>query len=248
MPCCGTRDWWTPEAALGKIAVQAQLSTQVSGMFERPTMLLRPLVAMGALALLATPALALYKVVQPDGSVTYTDRPPSDNTARITPLNRPSTGATGASAPAAAGNLPPLPAELRQAVQRYPVTLYAAPDCAPCSEGRALLQQRGIPYTERRIETAEDLAAFERLTGARTVPALAIGNQWQRGFSSHWAAFLEAAGYPRESRLPRNWPAATVSPLAPRAPAAAPAPPPPPPPAPEPPAESEEPPATRIRF
>jgi glutaredoxin len=216
------------------------------------------LLSAALLAMAALPAAALYKVVQPDGSVTYTDRPPVDQNVRITPLNRggaPGTAAAASQAvPVQTANLPPLPAELRQAVQRHPVTLYAAPECPPCAEGRALLQQRGIPYSERRIETADDVAAFERLSGGRTLPMLAIGEQLLRGFSNDWANFLDAAGYPRESRLPRNWPPATVSAMAPRAPAAAA----PPPPAPVQPAAAppvEEPPATadgrspsRIRF
>lgn len=178
------------------------------------------LLAATALALSALPAAALYKVVQPDGSVTYTDRPPVDANARITPLNR-----SGAATvpPVASPAAPPLPAELRQAVQRHPVTLYAAPDCAPCVEGRALLQARGIPYSEKRVESGEDVAALEQLIGGRTLPVLAIGAQLLRGYSGDWASFLDAAGYPRESRLPRGWPPASVSPLAPRAAPAAPA-------------------------
>jgi glutaredoxin len=135
------------------------------------------------------------------------------------------------------------------------VTLYAAPECAPCAEGRALLQQRGIPYAERRIETAEDVAAYERLSGGRTLPMLAIGEQLLRGFSNDWANFLEAAGYPRESRLPRGWPPATVSAMAPRAPTAAPQPAAPAQPAPAAPAASDDDaaladgrPRSRIRF
>ena len=37
---------------------------------------------------------------------------------------------------------PPLPLELRQAVQRYPVTLYAMRVCEPCDSARTLLRQR----------------------------------------------------------------------------------------------------------
>jgi glutaredoxin len=209
------------------------------------------LLAASALLLSALPAAALYKVVQPDGSVTYTDRPPVDASARITPLNR--SGA--ASAPAVAATPPPpLPAELRQAVQRHPVTLYAAPDCAPCVEGRALLQARGIPYNEKRIESGEDVAALEQLSGGRTLPVLAIGAQLLRGYSGDWASFLDAAGYPRESRLPRGWPPASVAPLAPRAAPAVPATPAPVPAAPAPSAAPEPGPASgagsagRIRF
>ena len=38
------------------------------------------------------------------------------------------------------------------------------------------------------------------------MPALTIGAQPLRGLSeADWTAYLDAAGYPRESRLPRGW-------------------------------------------
>ena len=48
------------------------------------------LAALAALAGLAGSggALAQYKVVGPDGGVTYTDRPPADTRLRVTPLGR----------------------------------------------------------------------------------------------------------------------------------------------------------------
>ena len=146
----------------------------------------------------AWPALAQYKVVQPDGGVTYTDRPPSSGQAKVTPLGRQG----GQAAPE-----PGLPPDLRQVAQRYPVVLYTTQDCQPCDAGRRLLQLRGVPYSERRIVSDEDTVALERVAGGRTVPALTIGTQPVRGYSeTEWQAYLDAAGYPRESRLPRNWP------------------------------------------
>jgi len=157
------------------------------------------------------PAWALYKVVQPDGSVTYTDRPPATTTARITTMGR-------GGAPAAQVDVS-FPADLRQAAQRYPVVLYTSADCTPCDNGRRLLVQRGVPYTERRIVSEEDAMALERLSGGRSVPSLTIGAQPVRGLSeTDWTAYLDAAGYPRESRLPRGWQAAPALPLAERVP------------------------------
>jgi glutaredoxin len=168
----------------------------------------RGLLAAAALVALWVPtpaAWAQYKVVQPDGSVTYTDRPPTDGSARVTALGR-STGAPAADVG--------LPAELRQPTQRYPVTLFTSADCSACDSGRRLLQLRGIPYNERRVASEDDVQALERAVGARTVPALTIGAQALRGLSeTDWAAYLDAAGYPRESRLPRNWPVPVATPL-----------------------------------
>lgn len=162
------------------------------------------------LALLALPAWAQYKVVAPDGSVTYTDRPPVEANLRVTPIGR--------NAQAAAVAEVGLPIELRQVAGRYPVTLYTANDCAPCDSGRKLLQQRGVPYAERRISTEDDLLALERLVGARTVPALTVGAQPLRGYSeSDWTSYLDAAGYPSVSKLPRSWPVPAATPLVERA-------------------------------
>ena len=152
-----------------------------------------------SLLLLAALAQAQYKVVLPDGSVTYTDRPPVSSNARITALTRSGSSRGGA---VDIG----LPSELRMPVQRYPVTLYTSSDCTPCDSGRRLLQQRGVPYSERRITTEDDAAALERLVGGRTVPALTIGAQPLRGLSeTDWSTYLDVAGYPRENKLPRGW-------------------------------------------
>jgi glutaredoxin len=163
------------------------------------------------------PAWSQYKVVNPDGSVTYTDRPPIAANVRVTPMGRP-----GSRAPAGAEAA--LPAELRSPAQRNPVTLYTSNECAPCDTGRRLLQLRGVPYTERRIVTEDDAAALDRLVGGRTVPALTIGAQPLRGLSeADWSAYLDAAGYPRENKLPRGWQPPVVTPLVERTtPAAAP--------------------------
>ena len=177
----------------------------------KPAQLSRCTLLAVALCATAVPAWALYKVVQPDGSVTYTDRPPAATTARITTMGK-------ANAPTGQLDVS-FPVDLRQAAQRYPVVLYTSADCTPCDNGRRLLAQRGVPYTERRIASEEDALVLERLSGGRTVPSLTIGAQPVRGLSeTDWTAYLDAAGYPRESRLPRGWQAAPPTPLAERVP------------------------------
>jgi glutaredoxin len=166
----------------------------------------RTLIAL-ALVGLAMPAAALYKVVGPDGRITYTDRPPSDGAARVTTINR--AGVSEAPAPQDG-----LPQDLRQTATRFPVTLYSTADCPPCDAGRQLLMQRGVPFTEKLVVSEDDAAAMERLFGARTVPSLTIGAQALRGLSqSEWAAYLDLAGYPRESKLPKGWQPPSATPL-----------------------------------
>ena len=184
-----------------------------------------PLLFAGALLAACLPAQALYKVIGADGSVTYTDRPPVTAAARVSTLS--AGGAVAAAQPAASAEAA-LPFELRQAASRFPVTLYTAADCPPCESGRQFLQQRGVPFSERRVATEDDAAALERAVGGRTVPALTVGSQALRGLSQNdWTAYLDAAGYPRESRLPRSYQAPAALPLVERsAPAVRAAPPP----------------------
>ncbi|WP_341889702.1 glutaredoxin family protein [Variovorax sp. YR752] len=186
-----------------------------------------------AACLAATPSFALYKVVGPDGKITYTDRPPTTTEGRVSPMNARSTG-TADSAPA-------LPIELREAAGRYPVTLYTfSTACEPCDAARTLLRQRGIPHTERQVVTSEDGEALVKLTGGRDAPVLAIGAQLLKGLAPEtWNSYLDAAGYPQASRLPPGYAFASPQPLTERrepTPASRPAPAPAAPPAEAPPA------------
>lgn len=175
--------------------------------------------AVASLTLLTTPAFALYKVVGPDGKVSYTDRPPTASDSKVTGMS-----STGATTPVGAENSA-LPLALRQTASRFPVVLYTSgADCEPCNAGRQLLRQRGIPYSERSVSTAEDVEAMQKITASRDVPALTIGAQVLSGFStSEWSQYLDAAGYPASSVLPSAYKAAAATPLT------APKPPPPPP-------------------
>ncbi|HJW12996.1 MAG TPA: glutaredoxin family protein [Albitalea sp.] len=167
---------------------------------------LRTLARIAPLAALlcALPAHALYKVVGPDGKVTYTDRPELATGSKVTSLNASGTAQSDVA----------LPLELRQAVARYPVTLYTTSNCGPCDTGRLLLRQRGIPHTEKLINTNEDADALLRLSGSRDAPTLMIGAQALRGLSADaWHSYLDSAGYPRESRLPANYQFAAATPL-----------------------------------
>ncbi len=168
--------------------------------------------------LAATPAFAQYKVIGPDGKTTYTDRPPAPAEGKATTLGARGTPVTTEVA---------LPQELRQATQRYPATLYVTTGaCEPCDGARQLLRQRGVPFTEKQIVTSEDGEALERLTGARDAPTLTLGAQTMKGLSAEvWNSYLDAAGYPRESRLPANYQYPAASPLTERREAARVAPP-----------------------
>lgn len=197
---------------------------------------------LGALALTGLVALdagaqQIYRIVGSDGRVTFSDKPP------LQPGGRDATVAKAVPlAGVVATDISTLPFEVRQAAGRFPVSLYTAPDCAPCGAGRTLLTSRGIPFSERTVTTRDDVEALRRLaSGSASLPLLTIGGQQLKGYSeAEWTQFLDAAGYPKTSQLPPAYVPAPATPLVaaqePRTPRAAPAPggaaqPPAPPPA-----------------
>ena len=157
----------------------------------------------------------VYRIVGPDGKVTFSDKPPAaESTSRV---GAASGGATG-------GASTGLPYELRQVATKYPVTLYVGDNCGPCGAGRSMLTSRGIPFAEKTVNSNEDIQALQRLSGDSSLPFMTIGSQQLKGFSdSEWTQFLDAAGYPSSSTLPASYrqPAATPLVAVAAAPAAA---------------------------
>jgi len=152
--------------------------------------------------LVGTPAWALYKVVGPDGKVTYTDRPPVDQNAVTLKSNGATSGTDN------------LPYDLKKVVDKYPVTLFTSSNCAPCDAGRRYLQARGVPFTEKTVSTDADIKALSKQESVNETPVLKVGTKQLLGFAqSEWASYLDAAGYPAQSRLPalRGEPASGVA-------------------------------------
>ncbi|MFC5500073.1 glutaredoxin domain-containing protein [Caenimonas terrae] len=178
--------------------------------FARPHVV-ASLIGLAALMTLAASVNAqqVYRIVGPDGKVTFSDKPPLEANAKQAPVVPLGTGG-GAGGASGAG----LPFELRQVASKYPVTLYTGNNCGPCGSGRAYLSSRGVPFTEKTITTPEDAQALQRLAGDTSIPMLTVGGQQIKGFSdSEWGQFLDAAGYPARATLPaayRNPPPAPM--------------------------------------
>lgn len=148
-------------------------------------------------------AQTIYRIVGPDGKVTFSDKPPISAATAIETNDQPASRSTA-----------PLPYVLRQAVAKYPVTLYTGSDCSPCEAGRSLLNSRGIPFTEKLIQTQDDTQALQRISGDISLPLVTIGAQQIKGFSdAEWGQFLTAAGYPKASVLPGNYRNPLAAPL-----------------------------------
>jgi glutaredoxin len=157
----------------------------------------------------------VFRIVGPDGRVTFSDRPPADGKA---------TAAQAVPIASATGSNLALPTEVRNAATRFPITLYTGTDCGPCIAARSYLTSRGVPFTERTVSSNEDIQALGRLMGdSPRVPFATIGSQHVRGFSEvEWAQYLDAAGYPKTSQLPPGYRNPAATPLVALQPAPAP--------------------------
>jgi glutaredoxin len=155
----------------------------------------------------------VYRIVGPDGKVTFSDKPPvTEGASRVGAASSSTGGNTSAG----------LPYELRQVASKYPVTLYVGDNCGPCGAGRSMLTSRGIPFAEKTVNSNDDIQALQRLSGDTSLPFMTIGSQQLKGFSdSEWMQFLDAAGYPSSSTLPPSYHRPAAAPLVAVAPAPA---------------------------
>ena len=161
---------------------------------------------MVAATAMASAHAQVFRIVGPDGKVTFSDKPPVANDAKVVP----SAGATAG----AAGTGAALPFALRQVTAKYPVVLYTSAKCAPCDAARGYLLGRGVPIAEKTVSTQVDIEALQRLSGATTLPFMTIGAQQLKGFAeSEWSQYLDAAGYPKASQLPTGFKNAAPAPL-----------------------------------
>jgi len=151
----------------------------------------------------------LYKWVGPDGKISYSDTPPPATASKVETKSLTAEGS----------NTVDFPYELAQAAKNSPVTLYTTASCAPCDDGRKLLGKRGVPFTEKTVNSGDDISKFHKLAGADArLPVLTIGRNLQRGFEAGtWNTALSAAGYPENSVLPKSYHNAPPEALAPAA-------------------------------
>ena len=137
----------------------------------------------------------LYRWTDENGRVHVTDTPPpaSAKNVRKRALDTAPAAASGVAQPYA----------VQLAAKNYPVTLYTAPDCAPCSEARVLLNQRGVPFREVSVVGEQESAQLRNAVGSLSVPSLVVGTSAQKGFEeSAYHSMLDVAGYPRTGILP----------------------------------------------
>jgi glutaredoxin len=163
-----------------------------------------------SLALPAAAQQTIYRWVDADGKVHFSDTPPPKEITTST-QKRVGGGYTDSVQ---------LPYATQIAMQRNPVTLYTAGDCgAFCDQGRALLSKRGVPFSERDASSDPTVAdAVQKAVGSFVVPVLIVGEAKLKGFDEGaWHSALDTAGYPRTA-LPNQPNPRATPPSAPKAP------------------------------
>lgn len=141
-------------------------------------------------------AAQLYRWVDADGKVHYTDQPP-DAKARNVEKRR------------FGGNVidtSELPYATREAVKKFPVTLYANECGEACTLATQHLDKRGIPFVRKTIKDETEAEELKKLAGGLEVPTLLIGKKPLKGYQAQdWDTALDAAGYPKSApSMPRQ--------------------------------------------
>lgn len=128
-----------------------------------------------------------YRWIDGSGRTIISDSPPPGKARDISRVGETSEQTDG------------LPFATRKARESFPVILYTATDCVnECAQARDLLNKRGVPFTEKMLQKAEDANELRQLVGDTFVPSLKVGNQSQRGFEAGaYNNLLDLAGYPK---------------------------------------------------
>src|SRR3990172_1014756 len=141
-----------------------------------------------AVALTGAQAQQMYRWVDRDGRVHYTQQPPPADAKNV--QRRSASVGTAESSN--------LPYATRVAAQNFPVTLFTSAECqGPCKDGRESLEKRGIPFEEVVVGDEKSVEELKRAAGGAQVPVLRVGRQVAVGFEPNgWKSALDAAGYP----------------------------------------------------
>jgi hypothetical protein len=130
----------------------------------------------------------VYRYVDPEGRVVYSDKPPPPN-AREAQAKRVGQNMIETSE---------LSYSEVMAQERFPVTLYTFGCGTVCDTASALLNKRGVPHTVVDVGQSAGADKLKRLTGGLDAPALQVGDQYATGYNeARWQNLLNDAGYPK---------------------------------------------------
>jgi len=148
----------------------------------------------------------VYKWVDANGNVTYSDVPPPKSAVKVESRSFASSDAATVA----------LPFELAQAVRSMPVTLYTTANCTACDDGRSFLKQNGIPFSEKTVNTNADMEKVATITTSNQFPLILVGRSKISSYNpSDWRRLLSLAGYPEANILPADYIYPAAQPAAP---------------------------------
>jgi len=139
----------------------------------------------------------MYRVVGPDGRITYTDQAPQGKSTSVKEVSIPSYPEPQrwqAPAPTSGATSPSSSRGEASASPANELVMYASQSCGYCKQARSHMKAKGIAY--REVDVGKDKAGaaeFARL-GGKGVPLFSLGRQTLAGFSADsFDAFLRSS-------------------------------------------------------
>jgi glutaredoxin len=135
-------------------------------------------------------AQTTYRWTDKTGKTVFSDQPPPPEIQAIETKGGQRTE----------GPPPQIPYATSQAAGKYPVTLYTTASCTDaCVRARALLNGRGVPFSEKLLTSQEEFAEVAKQMGNESfIPGLKVGSQNFPGLEiASWNNLLDLAGYPK---------------------------------------------------
>ena len=133
-----------------------------------------------------------YRWIDPKtGQTIFSDQPPPPSAKQVTKT-----------AGTVQANDKQMPYATRQAAEKFPVTLYTAANCVEaCKQARDLLNGRGVPFSEKMLNSEPEIAELtKRLGSEASTPSIFVGQQSFKGFETGaWNNLLDLAGYPKSA-------------------------------------------------
>lgn len=150
-----------------------------------------------ACASLPIAAQQMYRWVDKDGRVSYSDKPPPPKDAKDLQRRNVSASVIDTSG---------LDYPTQQAVKNFPVTLFTSPDCKDiCAQARDLLAKRGVPFSEVSVSDEASRNQLKQASGDTQVPVLMVGRDMTKGWEQGaYHGALDAAGYPKSGQAGRG--------------------------------------------
>lgn len=144
--------------------------------------------ALMAIGIPAAQAATLYKWVDSQGRISYHDQPPPEGA-----------GYRVEEKVLGSGNKHKEDDSLAKVTEKFPVVLYAVPDCGACDLARLYLQKRKVPFTEQNLNTDPELQqTLKKKLGSLSAPTITIGDKIMRGYvESVLEGELDGVGYPK---------------------------------------------------